>query len=271
MDVIIIFKAAIPFCITQLLMFLYTRSDSILIKKLLPDGDFQAGIYAAGFRLLDAANMVAFLVTPLLIPMYARLEKNKTETRELIQLAGGLMIAMAGGITIAGFWWGREIMALCYGHTDAQWVNTFTWLILGHLPIGMMYIYGSYLTAVGLLGRQNRLFVFSVLLNFGLNFWLIPRMGTEGAAMVSCITQSLTTIGLIWLVHRHLALPVNYSWMLRSFTFFLMLTMSGWLLRMMPASWVLQASIFVLLVLVAAFGLRLLDYKKLRAILRERM
>jgi O-antigen/teichoic acid export membrane protein len=268
-NVEVIFKAAVPFCVATLLMYLYSRSDSILIKKLLVDGDHEAGIYAAGFRLLDAANMISFLVTPLLIPMYARLEKDKTQIRELMHLAGGLMISMSGCIAIASYWWGQPIMQLCYGHSDPQWVNTFKWLILGHVPVALMYVYGSYLTAIGQMWKQNILFLFSVCINFGLNFWLIPYMGTVGAALTSFVTQSFTTAMLIYLTQKQLQLPPNTTRIGKSLAFFVILVISGWALHSISWSWIITIILFVLTSITSAFLLQLVDVRKITALLKE--
>src|SRR5687768_1178061 len=148
-------QEAFPFTLATLLMFLYTRSDSIMIEKLMPEGAASVGVYAAGFRLLDAANMIAFLFSPLLIPMYVRLQGDRQQTFDLLQLASGLMICMTGVISIGSFFWASEIMTFCYGNVDRNWIEGFRYLILSHLPIGLMYIYGSYLTAIRELKKQN--------------------------------------------------------------------------------------------------------------------
>ena len=263
------FKSAVPFSVATLLMFVYTRSDSILIKKLLPEGDHEVGIFAAGFRLLDAANMIAFLFTPLLIPMYARLQANAKEVKELMRLAGGMMICMATCISFAGYWWARPIMQLCYGQADQQWVMTFSWLILAHIPVGLMYVYGSYLTAVRVLWKQNILYITSVALNILLNLYLIPRYGTIGAAFTAFVTQSLTTIGLILLVQRQLELAPNFSWLLKALLFVLFLFAGGWLLVSMPIHWMLGIGLFLTVGVGVAFLLRILDWEKMVGLIRK--
>ena len=62
---------AFPFAIIFILMSLYSRMDGIMLKSLLDDDAVSAGIYAAGFRVYDAMNMVGFLFASLLLPMFA--------------------------------------------------------------------------------------------------------------------------------------------------------------------------------------------------------
>ncbi len=265
--VLVTFKSTIPFCLATLLMFLYTRSDTILLKKLLPDGEHEVGVFAAGFRLLDAANMIAFLFTPLLIPMYARLQQDQKETAGLIRLATGLMIVLTAVIGIGGYHWASPIMQLCYGRQDHQWVATFSWLILAHVPIGLMYVFSSYLTASSRLKPQNILFAGSVILNIGLNLVLIPAFGTIGAALTAFVTQSVTALGLIFLVHRYLQQPYEIRWVGRILLFFAGLIAGGWLLKTMTMAWWIQLLIFILCCSGAAFVLKLLDYRKMKELL----
>ena len=44
-----------------LLMTLYYRIDTLMLERLLPDGARQAGLYAQGFRFVEALNMLGYL------------------------------------------------------------------------------------------------------------------------------------------------------------------------------------------------------------------
>lgn len=266
----VIFKESLPFTLATLLMFVYTRSDSILIEKLLPEGASHVGIYAAGFRLLDAANMLAFVFSPLLIPMYARLTKDTDGIRHLIRTSSGLMIMMTSGIAMAGYWWAEEIMHLLYPDAQEVWILTFRLLILCHIPIGLMYIYSSYLTAMLQMKQQNLLFVISVIINVGINIYMIPRMGTIGAAATALLTQSLTTAGLIYLGHKHMKKGIEISRIIRVFAFFIITAGGGYGLSLLTIHWTYEVTIFLTLTLIAGSVLNLLNMQSLRKIFWER-
>jgi O-antigen/teichoic acid export membrane protein len=72
-------KQSFPYALAVLLMSIYMRVDAIMIERILPEnGQYEAGIYAAAYRLLDAANMIPFLFASILIPVTARfLKENK--------------------------------------------------------------------------------------------------------------------------------------------------------------------------------------------------
>jgi len=71
---VMIIKQSFPFAVLVLLMTFYNRIDPVMIERLLPDklGDEQAGIYASAYRLLDASNMIAYLFSVLLLPLFFR-------------------------------------------------------------------------------------------------------------------------------------------------------------------------------------------------------
>jgi O-antigen/teichoic acid export membrane protein len=269
--ILVIFKGAIPFCVSILLMFLYNRVDSILLKKLLPDGDHQAGIYAAGFRLLDAANMIAFLVTPLLIPMYSRLQNDIKETRSLMLLAGGLIVFISGSITVAGFWWSEPIMHWLYGETTTQSVETFRWLILAHFPIGLMYVFGTYLTATRELKKANMLYLASVVVNISINLWLIPIFGTVGAAVTAFVTQFFTTMGLLALVQYKLKVAPNYTFLFKVLLFCGILMATGLLLSKGSLHFMIGLALFAVVSIGTALMLKMIDFNKVKLLMRERI
>jgi O-antigen/teichoic acid export membrane protein len=267
--IVITFKDAIPFSLTALLMYAYTRSDAILLTRLIPDGAHEAGIYAAGFRLLDAANMIAILVTPLLIPMYARLYNDRKESGELLHLAAGIIIVMTCTISIAGFFWSRPIMILCYGHDEMQWLTTFRLLILCHIPIGLMYVYGSYLTAHRQLAKQNAWFAIMVIVNIGLNILLIPRLSTTGASIAAIITEFLATLGVIVLAYQHLKNMPDAGWLMRSILYVGILAVTAWMMSTWISIWWIAILIFCVLSLALAFLVRLLNWRKIRQLLGQ--
>lgn len=267
---VVVFKDTLPFTITTLLMFMYTRSDSILIEKLMPGGAFHVGIYAAGYRLLDAANMIAYLFSPLLIPMYARLMKDRKETMQLLRLSSGIMICMTGFVGFAGFWWGAPIMTLLYRDINETWILTFQLLILSNIPIGLMYIFGSYLTAVAEMRKQNILFIISVVISISLNVFMIPIYGTVGAAITALFVQSFTTTGLIILGQSHLKEKLDIRRLAMILLYLFILASSGWILEATVLPWTYEIALFLFVAVFAGFLFGLLQWEAFIQLVRKR-
>src|ERR1035441_984502 len=89
---IMILKQSYPYAVLTLLMTFYTYIGTVMIERILPDGAEQAGIYASANRLLDASNMIAFLFSGLLLPIFARMIKLRQNVEEMVKLAVSLLI-----------------------------------------------------------------------------------------------------------------------------------------------------------------------------------
>ncbi|HKB45351.1 MAG TPA: hypothetical protein VKC90_13210, partial [Chitinophagaceae bacterium] len=63
-----LFSAVIPFAVIMLLMSVHYRLDGFLLERIHPNGAYEAGVYAAAYRLLDAANMMGYLFVSFLLP-----------------------------------------------------------------------------------------------------------------------------------------------------------------------------------------------------------
>lgn len=82
-----------PFALLVLLMLLYNRSDVVLLKQISAAGNYQAGVYAQGYRLLDALYMLGMIFAGLLFPVFSRmLHQKSNELLELVQITGKLLV-----------------------------------------------------------------------------------------------------------------------------------------------------------------------------------
>ena len=90
-----ILKQNFPFAMLAFLMSFYNRVDSTMFERLMHDNGRQAGIYAQPFRLLDAANMVAFLFAGLLLPMFSRMLKHKDSVEDLVKTSFTIIMILA--------------------------------------------------------------------------------------------------------------------------------------------------------------------------------
>lgn len=206
-----ILKQSFPYALLILLMTIYYRSDSVMLERLLPDGKLQAGIYANGFRFFEAANNIALLFATLLLPLFARQLKLKQQVNSLVGTATRILLSGALLLTIVCFFFQQEIMELRYQEYTAQSAPVFGLLMLCFLCISCTYIFGTLLTANGDLKTLNKIAFAGVVLNIGLNIFLIPTYKAYGAAMASLITQAATALAQLILSYQYFKLKPNYK------------------------------------------------------------
>lgn len=189
---LMILKKSLPFAILTLLMSFYNRIDTVMLERMLPNGDEQAGIYAQAFRILDSTNMIAFLTAGMLLPIFSRMLKYKESVESLVKLISTLLLTFAIIVGIGSFFYSKELMELLYVEHIESSSKIFQLLMLSFIAVSTTYIFGTLLTANGNMRQLNYMAAFGMVLNIGLNYVLIKYYEAYGSAISSMITQFLT-------------------------------------------------------------------------------
>ncbi len=267
---LLIFKQSYPYALIIFLMTAYTRLDGVMIERILPDGRFEADIYASAYRLLDAANMLAYLFPSLLFPMFSRLLKEKKSVLELTKTGFSLMWAGAFTLAVPVWFFKDEIMVLLYDTVTPDSGPILGYLIISFIAMSIGYIFGALLMANGNLKGLNIIFVLGLVLNFTLNWILIPRYLALGAAIATFITQFFVFI-LQWLLAVK-KLEIGFSgreWIgLLSFsTVFITAAYMG--KAYLPGIWVVKFLLCALLGAILAFSFRVLKMRNFSELLKR--
>ena len=205
-----IIKDSYPFALLGLLMSMYNRIDAVMIKSLLPEtGAEEAGIYAAAYRLLDAANMIAVLFATILFPMFSRMLKNGESTTELVSFSARLLFVFSVMGAVLCYAFQRQWMDWLYSDASSYYATIFGYLMLSFIAISSVYVYGTLLTANGNLWQLNGIAAAGVLMNIILNYFLIQGHQALGATIATLITQATVALAHILLAVRTLRLGVN--------------------------------------------------------------
>ena len=197
-------RGGAPYALAILLQTAYSRTDAIMIERLLPAGAEAAGHYAAGYRLLDAINMVGWLLAGLLLPMYARLHSRGEDVRELLRFSTHLLVGGSLVVAVAVATYAGPIVGVLYDFAEPRTARILCFLALTFVAQCLNYAYGALLGATGLIGRMNYVFAAGILLNVVGNWWVLPRHGAVGAAVVTLATQSFVAVVQAGLAQRWL-------------------------------------------------------------------
>ncbi len=266
-------KKSFPYALLILFMSMYSRIDTVLIERLLPNGDRQAGIYASAFRLLDVANnMSGFLIAGLLLPLFAKMIKEKKDLSQLVKLGFTLIFLLSSAVAIASYFYGEPIIRLLYhrhftesitafGNRITETALVFQLLMVVYIFTSATYIFGTLLTANGSLKQLNRVALIGVILSFSINFLLIPHFQAVGSAWANIAAQGVTA--LLQLILAFSILPIHFdkSYLLRLLTYILFIGFVAWLSVQLPLLWFYQLGLFILLTIAIAFILKLLNLK----------
>jgi len=237
---LMILKKSYPFAVLILLMTFYNRIDSVMIERLLPDGDKQSGIYAQAYRLLDASNMLAYLFAGLLLPIFSRMIKSRQYIHDLLRLAYCLLVVPAFIVGIVCFAFRENIMNLLYHEHLKDSSIIFGLLMICFSAISTTYIYGTLLTANGNLKYLNMMAFGGMILNISLNLILIPRFDALGAAVSSLITQFLTASTQALLTYKIFKFKVDYKFLAALAIFIVLAAVISYESSALSFSWIIN-------------------------------
>lgn len=270
-----ILKQSIPFSLVVLLMNIYTRIDAVMIERLLhnsitKEGIEQGNIYAAAYRLLDAINMICFLFAGLLLPMFARMLKNKENIQALWKLSSSLMLVITVSFSVAVCFNAPEIMSLLYVNYNPSMAEVLILLMIGFNSIGIIHIVGTLLTANSNLMAMNVVFVVGIVINTCSNYFLILEYGAWGAAISTIMTQSFVALAELELARRAFSVSLNGVFLVQILAFILGVGLINWSLQALATPWFLSFVLAGLFSVIWALITKIIDVRSILGIIKTK-
>jgi O-antigen/teichoic acid export membrane protein len=265
---IVFLRKSYPYALLILLMSFYNRIDSVMLERLLPDGKEQAGIYAHAFRLYDAVSMFGALFAGLLLPIFARMIKQKEDIGPMVQFSFLLLFVPAVIISLSSGFYDQEIMTLLkYSHMKLS-ASIFQILMVSFLGVATTYIFGTLLTANGSIRQLNIMAIAGMGINIGLNLVLIPHWQALGSAWASLATQLFTAFAQTVLAVVVFKMNINYGLIGKLLLFTGFVIVVGYF-SLQIKTWYLGYTAMIAASLLFAFVTRLINLKALAEIIRN--
>ncbi|WP_336517279.1 oligosaccharide flippase family protein [Pollutibacter soli] len=193
-----IFFSSLPIALNIFFVTLMTRADGFLLESIINDDAREAGIYAAGFRLLDAFNMVGFLMAGFLLPFMARHWPNQNRFFAVLLTCRHLLV-IGSMIVVAFAFAAPEYLSNLLYHNKDPYISNVIMIVLFALPgLSMIHIYGTALTATRNMRIYLVLSIIFSLLSVILNLIFIPRYGAMASAVIACSIQTLYALSVIY-------------------------------------------------------------------------
>jgi O-antigen/teichoic acid export membrane protein len=279
---LVILKKSLPYATLVMLMAIYYKVDSVFIERILggEEGQRQSGIYAQGFRLLDAVNQFAWLTAVLLLPIYSRMIHQKQDLQKMVKLPYSLMITAAIIVVTGSFFYRDEIMAWLYPIHDqqtaanyavqhAESTRVFGILMFGFLGTVTMYVFSTLLTANGSMKQLNLIALGGIGINFLCNIIFVPRLQATGGAIASLATQLATASGYILLARHTFRFKADLKFVIVLILFAGLVIGFNYISRILPFTWQLSFLTAIAVSLMAAFALRLVNLVAMFRLVKE--
>jgi len=119
-------------------------------------------------------------------------------------MAGRMLLVPVGVVAVTLASCSGEVLDLLYATPAGGAVTAFALLMMTLIPVGLIYIYTTMLTAAGRMKRLGIITLAGMVMNIVLNLILIPRCQAPGAAWAAFSTQSLVALASFLAVERNL-------------------------------------------------------------------
>lgn len=207
------FAYGMPVCLALMLTYILSQGDLFFIKYFM--GDAAVGEYNAGYNLANRSLDVLFIwiamaVTPIAI---TALEQDGIEkTKEVLKNYGAtlllLILPAATGIALvaepAGFILGESVRA--------EAVKIMPWIAFAGVMNGFITYYAQ---RAFILSRNTGVLavtmILPVILNIGLNLYLIPLYGLIGAVWATMASYAVGLILSLIIARRYFPLPMPFK------------------------------------------------------------
>jgi O-antigen/teichoic acid export membrane protein len=232
---------------------------------MLIDGKSEAGVFASAYRLLEAVNSVMLIFGTLLLPIFSGMVGRKEPIAELLQLSLKIVLFISISACVLIFQFRHDIMMLLYKEATGYWADTMGILFLSYIPLSMMYVLGSLLSASGNLKHYNVISFIAVIFSLVGNFIIIPHYKALGAAAVSVGTQCLVAVGLLYANMKYYHLKINWNLLIKIFAFGFLLYIGGQYTTTFTMLWYIK---FCCLVFFALLLSIVMDFWEIKSILK---
>ncbi len=164
------------------------------------------GMYAKGYRFLDAALIFSSMLSVQLLPLFSKRISDKMDLQPLVWLGFRLVFMVSVLAAFVGFFYGKSLMAVFYKiTTDAEAHNMgmlFFGFMLVFVAMSTVHVFGTLLTAAGDVKWLSFLAILCLLINVIVDRLYIPIGGPFGALEGGLVTQSVFALGCIYRAHK---------------------------------------------------------------------
>jgi len=235
-------KEVVWFGVMALAMSLFTRIDVQMIQryagsalltvpgldglKLAAEAGYrEIGLYAKGYRLLDAALIFSTLLSTQLLPLLSKRLSAGEDNHPIISMGFRLVFMVSVGVACGAWFYGDFLMNWLYhgqmqlgSVTQAGGVEIlrsmvyspeimnvsmiFKVLMLAFVPMSLVHVFGTYVTAAGQMRWLAQLALGCLMVNLVFNYVEIPKAGALAAAVGCLLTQWVFAGACIWKTHR---------------------------------------------------------------------
>ncbi len=188
---------AVPFGLFLVALNLYSYIDSVMLGKM--RGDAETGLYNSAYRTYEglayAASLIAAVLTPRLASLFVR-DRRAHRRVALLGIAAASGMALAVGVI--AYLVADPLIVFVYGAEYLPSAAPFRLLCWGLVFVFSIWVLHAITISIN---RERLLFqtaIVGLIVNVGVNLYVIPRIGMNGAAIATVIGEGVSMVILLF-------------------------------------------------------------------------
>ncbi|MDP3142626.1 MAG: flippase [Candidatus Omnitrophota bacterium] len=201
------FSSALIIWAISLFAQIYNGFDVIMMGWMRPASE--VGYFTVARRFIGGITFFSIFLANAALPRYAAtlrdgLDKFKVNTRQFLGVVG-----LIGAILLILVLFSKKLIVFAVGSEYLAASMSFNILMLGAVFVLLNLPFSTALIAAGLEKDVLWQVIASAVLNVGLNFYLIPKWGMEGASLSFVYAEALAVTWVVWLYRNKIELGIK--------------------------------------------------------------
>jgi O-antigen/teichoic acid export membrane protein len=190
-----ILKNSWPLILAQAAGYIYLKVDQVIIGLML--GNYEVGLYAVAVKITEIWYFIPGIICGSLFPaiINAKLTDFKVYKKRLNNLYI-LMFVLSLLIAIIITFLAKPVMTVLFGNSYLESIPILKIYVWSSVGLFLSVAINQYLISENLVKTIFGLNFLSMIINIGLNIWLIPLIGLSGAAWATLISYFVIPISI---------------------------------------------------------------------------
>ncbi len=196
----------LPFALTGLFYTIYYSIDMVMLTQFV--GTYATGLYNSSYKLISVLTLFYSIYTAVVFPVMSKLFK---QDGDLLHFSFAKSIKYLSMVTIpisvATFFYGGDIITLCYGNQYGEAGDVLKILIW---TVCFLFINGACSMILNASHKEvavTKIYLIAAIFNAGLNLVLIPHFSVHGASIATVISEILILVLELYAIHKIGQLP----------------------------------------------------------------
>jgi O-antigen/teichoic acid export membrane protein len=161
-------------------------------------GDVETGLYAAAYRTYEGMSYLPSIIAAVLTPRLSTLfVGHRAEHRRVALLGLAASVGLAIVVGAAAYVLATPLLARLFGAQFAPAASPFRILCLGLPLVFAIWVLHAIIISVNRESLLVKTALVGLAVNVGLNLYVIPRMGADGAALATVVGELVSMSILI--------------------------------------------------------------------------